>query len=239
MSTPGMMSKSPSKVQLLIDPPSPKILKKRKAESELKHVDAYMADEETHVDQRKGSSGSSDQATDTVFMLSSCSPEQRDGRGGDELKDLPSCTGGRNDIPGGTGMEIPVANHKTAPSSRRSTSLACQAGNGFVLAPSCLAPSKLSAAAISIRSISPFDMTMPVAGPSQEQPTKPYQVDDVYINGLIDRARNIKHAVDKEQKGKRWTVRALCKYLESSLVYMEACEHSHQSNTKSSRRIAW
>jgi len=195
------------------------------------------ADPDGILQQRHGSSRSSDQATDTAFHMSSCSPEQRG-------KDLPSCTGARKDLQSCI-QSTEVSVDKAAATRRTSTSISCQAGDGLVLSPSCFAPSKLSAAAMSMCSIAPFDMAMPLTGGASSQRHVPrsqqqqQQVDDAHVNGLIDRARGIKHAVDKEQRGKRWTVRALCKYLESALVYMEACENSHQATAKSSRRTAW
>lgn len=234
--------KAPKASASVIDSPSPKHMRKRKAESEAihEHTDCMGADlEQSLLQQRNGSSRSSEQATDIAFHVSSCSPEQRDGWVGKDLKGLPmSCTGGMGAPQGQTGA-LTINSSRTTDAQRTSTSVSCQAGIGVVLPSSCFASTKVSAAAMSMRSISPFDMAMPLLGSGSQLSPRPPQIDDTYVNSLIDRARSIKHAVDREQKGKRWTVRALCKYLESALVYMEACENSHQLNTKSLRRTAW
>ena len=206
--------------------------KKRRPESELGHIAACMKEDlELHADlqrQRNGSSGSSEHATDTAFLMSSCSPDQQNGTPVDV-----------DELPSGTGRETAHDASKGDPpaAKRIAVSVSCQAGSGMLLPPSCISSTGFSSAAASMRSISPFDLLTPQAGSSQRPPKQ--LVDDAFINGLIDRAKSIKYAVDREQQGKRWSVRALCKYLESALVYMEACEHSHQSPGKSVRRTAW
>ena len=164
---------------------------------------------------RNGSSGSSDHATDTEFHMASSSPDQPG--------DLPSCTG--------RGVSV------SGPGQLRRDDAACQAGNGIVLPPSCVFSSLLSSAANSMRSISPFDFHTPVpssstagggratiaASTSSGLSLRPE--DDPLVTEMVGRARGIKKAADAGRGPKgELTVPLLCKYIESALVYMEACE---------------
>ena len=173
---------------------------------------------------RNGSSGSSDQATDTEIILSS-SPDLHGFAGGD----LPICSGRLESVSG------PVRDDRW-----QHMSAACQAGDGIVLPRACITgiAASLSAAAASMCSLSPFDLHTPAmvsngiaatAGPS----AKPE--DDPAVKEMLNRAKGIKKAADAGRGPKgELSVLLLCRYIESALVYMEACEHVLSSGGGSS-----
>ena len=188
-----------------------------KAESK-RHVATTIISSKAEV-KRNGSSGSSDQATDTEIILSS-SQDLHGFAGGD----LPSCTGRLESVSG------PARDDR-----RQHRPAACQAGDGIILPQSCITgiAASFSAAATSMSSLSPFDLHTPAMvsngsgatmAEAMGQNSKPE--DDPVVKEMLERAKGIKKAADAGRGPKgELSVLLLCQYIESALVYMEACEH--------------
>ncbi len=89
----------------------------------------------------------------------------------------------------------------------------------MIVAPSCLPPTVWStAAAASINSLSPHLL-------HATAPRRPAEhIDEALIDGIFKAARDLKHAADREWRGGK-SVKALCKHVESAILFMEACEY--------------
>lgn len=113
-------------------------------------------------------------------------------------------------------------------------SVGCQAGHSVVLAPSCLDSSSCSFAAASMCSVSPFDFLLPSL--ARRSPEK---VDDDFIGSIMNKAKDAKYAADKQRGGLAapWTVEALCKYVQSAVMFMEACEYILRASKERSGRL--
>ncbi|GAX75490.1 hypothetical protein CEUSTIGMA_g2933.t1 [Chlamydomonas eustigma] len=144
----------------------------------------------------------SDQGTLTGYSLQSSSPEGE-----------PPCCSGRGSLVD----HVVQAQHFA---SKNSLSSSCQVGRGRIMPFSSLRPTHFCAAALSMQSISPAQMCL------NYPPSGQRYVDENASTSLIENARNTKHAADLERGGKTapWTVKALCRQVESAILFMEACE---------------
>lgn len=118
-----------------------------------------------------------------------------------------------------------------------SSNAACQAGAGMLLPPSCLSHAALRNGTAAAKStLSPFSLSMPLR-PQQSAS----HIDEKSISAMLMKAKELKHAADSERGGHsaQWTLRALVKYLESALQFMEACNcmtrASHHVHDRSGR----
>jgi hypothetical protein len=158
-------------------------------------------------------SSDSDQGTLTGYSLQSSSPEGE-----------PPCCSGR-------GTTIETIAEERCFELKISHSNYSQAGRGRVMPFSSLRLPHYCAAAVSMQSISPAHLYL--------SPAPPVQCcdDEQEIDRLLQKAVDTKHAADLERGSKTalWTVRALCRLVESAILFMEACEYMVQCSTNVDR----
>mmetsp|Transcript_40163 Transcript_40163/g.89110 ORF Transcript_40163/g.89110 Transcript_40163/m.89110 type:complete len:587 (+) Transcript_40163:120-1880(+) len=167
-------------------------------------------------------SSSSDQATTLAYSMSS--PEH-----GELLVGPVSAPGStKKQAPKAVVTTSSIRNQPAAPS------LSVQAGQGTILPSPLLELSGHSDAANSMRSISPFDLQMPTISRRSAE-----QITDEVVTRKVEAAQNVKRSAD-QQRGSvtsPWSIVALSKYVESALMFMEACEYILQMPKSHDRQV--